>query len=179
MANLTITDQKDGTGAQIQLQNISGGIGVVVVAKYNADVANNPFETVYSGPATDYVQPFETGSYVAIALDSGFPSPPVSFRVTDGTKGTHFECLEAVRQYVLGLSLETYPSDTRKHKIHKRPSNSIQELRDAVGDDVWGCHYWMREETRQPNHNVDEIVTYPIELVMIRSNKHSNIPNPD
>jgi hypothetical protein len=186
MATSSIVDNKDGTGITLSVSGVSGTASVQV-AKYLGDVVKDPFSQILSTSVdvASSVVALDVGSYVCVVTDDDGPSAPFGFRVTDGSLGTHHRCLEAVREHVIALSLPSFPSDTDKHKLHKRPINSFKEFTEWAGagpknqSRIFGVHYWKRPERVRQTLNARQTVEYKIEMVLIRSRQGNNKSDPD
>ncbi|MEM1225908.1 MAG: hypothetical protein AAGJ40_09425 [Planctomycetota bacterium] len=186
MATLTITDRADGTGADFSVAGVVG-TATVYVSRYAGDIASNPFSVVITTAVdvTGQAVTLAEGGYSAVVVDGSGPSPPVGFRVTDGTDGLHEQCLKGIREHVIALNLPSFPADDTKHKLHKRPRNTITELTAWAGAgrknqaNIEGVHYWMRPERVRQVHNQRHEIEYRIEFVLVRSRNMSNVVDGD
>lgn len=178
MANLTATDRADGTGADFDITGVVG-TATLYTAQYRGDVAKNPYVVQVATP-TDGIQTvaLANGSYSAVVVDGSGPAPPVGIRVTDGNEGIHFRFMEAVRDFVINMNLTSFPTDPSRFVTIKRPCNTFDELKAAVGEDIDGVFFWRRTESNpRIDLNTERIVEYPVEMVRIRSNKADKRPD--
>lgn len=175
MATLTIVDQKDGSGALVSISGITG-TAVLSTAYYRGDVVNNLFvnQITTAVDVVDQLVAFPVGSHIAVITDD--TGPKVSgFRVTDAEEGIHHRCLTAIRDFLIAMNLPSFPTDSTKFKVHKKPLNTFEELVAVAGDNIQGVHLWKRpEEFPRVGNNRDWDVTYPIEMVLVRSNRMDN-----
>lgn len=179
VATITVTDRKDGTGADALLGSVSG-TATVYTSRFDGDFTDAAF--VSRGSRTDagaVTLASGLGSYFAVVIDDSGSSVPVAYRVSDGSIGTHEDVHRAIREFVLSMNLAAFPSNGLVHHIHKRPYNTFQELQAAGGEQVKGVHYWKRPESRTQSDNSRQQVIYPIELVLVQSNDLEEVGEAD
>jgi hypothetical protein len=170
----SIADKQDGTG--ITATTSGHTTSVLRVARFGGSVAQAAWSTVatLNGNVSNQSVTLAEGAYFAIWQLDGVYQSPVGFRVTDGTAGVHERALREIREFILSLTLPSYPADGAKHKRHKRPIRTMQEF----GEPPFGVHYWKLPEQIRPVDNYNVEVTYPVQLVLIASGA-SNVSDGD
>lgn len=170
MGAITIVDHANGTGISATLTGLSG-TGTLYVSSFRSDLATRSFAVARTFVANGtYTIAISNGAYFGIYTDGAGTNAPISFRASDGSTGVHERCLQAIREFILGLSLPVLSSDPAKHKTHKRPVRTRTEF----GSPLVGCHYWKGDEIRRPVDNHRDEVIYPIEMVILDSNDGDN-----
>jgi len=171
VVDLVVQDKQDGTGFDATLTNPVGS-ALLYLASFGGDLRSMVFSTVAATPVTATIDVAATvGAYFVYAMDDDGATPVQVFRVTDSSLGLHADCLNAVRDFIMGLALGSYPANGDAHKRHKLPKRTIKEF----GQPPHGVHYWMLPERRTQSDNVRQRVTYPIEVVLIKQNDGSNL----
>jgi hypothetical protein len=170
VGNCTITDRGNSTGVNVVISELSG-TGTLYVSGFAPNIATRAFTVARTFNANGtYTVSLQNGAYFAIFVDGSGQNIPISFRASDGGVGLHEQCLIAIRDFVLSLSLPAVPTDPTKHKLHKRPVRSRAEF----GTPLFGVHYWKKDETRRPVDNCRDEVVYPVEMVLMSANDGEN-----
>lgn len=166
---LTASDHGDGTGATLSVSSNSGTASVYV-SRFLGSNASRSFVLggTVAGDGDLELADLENGPYVAVASNA-VPeiSPPIFFRVTDGTEALHYRCLEAVREYVMSLSLPKVSVDGDDHLIVKLPYRPDLELNVESSTDCC-VMYFPKPETYAPASNEDDTVAYLVQVLLIR-----------
>ena len=182
-ATITYTDKEDGTGIDITVAGLVNAPLVIHASLFDGDPAGGAYSPVLTF-AADGTQTYAgaVGPYTVTTTENGVPTEFNSFRITDGSEGTHYKCLVAIRDYVMAMNLPLFPTATTAHKLQKKPIHDFT-TKTVVGSvqnqTVHGVHYWMLPEDPVPGQNQSKDVTYPVAMVLVRSNGGNNVPHGD
>jgi hypothetical protein len=173
--SVSIIDNKDGSGITATVS------GYATAALWTAPFTGNHNQSAFSQSATfsgdgSQAVSLSNGPYFAVWQLNGTFAAPSPFRVSDGSVGIHEECLRAIREFILSLSLPGYPTDPDKHKLHKRPVRSVTEFERGG---LQGVHYWKLDDSLKPVDNYRNSVVYPVQIALIRSNSANNVADGD
>ena len=156
--SLTVTDNQDGTGAVATVQGSDAGESNVLYC------AAWPGESWQAGGGRigDGQVPLALprGPWWAYVLSAGtLISDLVHFRVTDGTESIYRQCLDAVRDVIVGLALEGL-----------EPSNIVIRKFAWNGEHVTpGIFCCPAADRPQYATNRRDDVDYPIQVVIVRA----------
>ena len=169
MVALAFTDDGDGTGGVFAVSSASGTVSVYA-SRFNGTNASRTFALVGSllGNGTVAFNTDLTGAYLGVAIsDNGTHSVPIAFRVTNGDSPLQGQLLNAVREYILSLSLPGVSDDPDHHVISKLPYRSNTDLTiDATTDTcVW---YFPKTEQYSTADTFHNRVVYPIQVLLVR-----------
>lgn len=164
---LTASDNEDGTGAVLTL---AGGSGTVSIYTSRFMGTNDSRAFVLSGTiedAGDLSLELDTGPYLALAVGAAEVSAPITFRVSDGVDALHWRCMEAVREYVLGLALPSVSTDPDDHVLCKVPYRPDMTLSIRENTDC-SVMYFPRAETVRDADNERNSIDYGVQVLLIR-----------
>jgi hypothetical protein len=173
VADVKFTDLKDGTVSIMVTDPVD-------TAFVSVAVFDGKFGGVYQQVASfaedgTEVVALPPGPYFGYVNDGTGFNPPLSFRVSDGSRGDHGDFMHHLREFLLNLSLPMVPSDPLRHKIHKRPVRSMAEFGDGkITQQIFGVHYWMLPESRTPADSCRTRVRYPVQVVVVQSSGGNN-----
>ncbi len=175
MAVVTFTDNGDGTGGVFTVDGIGvSSINTVQVSRFHGSNASREF--VPAGNRTgDGTIPYagDLGAYIAIAtsVDGSTMdvSPPICFRITDGTLSLYERVLVAVREFVMSLALPGIPTDPDKHVIAKMGAK-LKQVWDTGSE---GVYYIPTAEQISGADNAFATVSFPVNVVFMIKSGHN------
>lgn len=147
---LSATNHGDDTGATLALADNTGTASVFLsaFAGSNAQRAWSLAGTIEDEGELE-LPDLDLGPYIALAVNGSDIATPLSFRVTDGAAAAHWQCMAAVREYVLGLALPHVSTDPEDHVLVKFPYRPDLTLAYEKGKAAPDCcvMYFPRAET--------------------------------
>jgi hypothetical protein len=170
---LQAIDFADGSGGELQLSG-NTGTAQVFVSRFIGTNASRQFTLAgeLTGDGTLTLADAELGPYLAVAVNGSQLAGPIAFRLSDGAAPMHYRCLEAVREYVMSLSLSSVSANPDDHVICKLPYRPDMELN--IPKEVGDCKvmYFPRTESRTPADNERDTVTYTVQVLLVRKLGH-------
>jgi hypothetical protein len=163
-----------GTGGVFYVSGSGGGSVTIWVSRFHGANGTRTFSAAGTRAGDGAVSwSGETGCYIAHAASvvgsSVLLSPPIAFRVADGTLSLYERVLIAIREYIMSLALPGVATDPDKHVIAKMGAK-LQELLRTGQECVY---YIPTAESFESADNVYASVSLPVNVIFMTKSGHS------
>lgn len=168
MPTLSVVD--NGSGSATITVSGNTGTATVYLSRFLGTNASRSFTVAGTvvGNGTLVLTGQDTGAYIAVATNTEpSVSAPVFFRLADSSESLHMRCLEAVREYIMSLSIPSVQVAADAHYIVKLPYRPDLEF-DLDSTQEFGIFYFPLPESYTAVDNEFDTVAYSVQVVLIR-----------
>ena len=166
--SISVSDNKDGT---VDVTSDAAADIQFYASNFTGEIPDTSWTLYGVVPAGGtLVATIPAGPYFGIGKYSDQTSQPVGFRSSDTSIGIHDRCVDAIRAYIMSLSLPGIPTDPAKHVICKKPIRQQKEL----GRNPQGVYYWKNPEQQRATYNTISDFTFPVQVLVIDGNGGDN-----
>lgn len=157
-----------GTGGVFTITGSGGGAVTVWVSRFHGANGTRTFSSAGTRTGDGSVTwGGSIGCYIAHAVSvigaSVVMSPPIAFRVSDGTLSLYERVLVAIREYIMSLALPGVATDPDKHVIAKMGAKLQEVLR--TGQE---CVYYIpTAESFEGADNAYSTVALPVNVIFM------------
>jgi hypothetical protein len=171
VAQLTYVDNGDGTGGVFQVTGgVAGEAHRIMISRYAGGLFNDPWVEIGSRVGDGGVPAvIATGPYHAFIVSNNGGadtySAPIGMRSSDGSPSLHSRCAQAIKDYVIGLSIPGIPADPAHHVVTKVGAKLEQVIDGAA---VRSAMYYIPvAESIFPADNQYNTVRFPVVLALL------------
>lgn len=171
MVALAVSDNGDGSGGVITVSGNNPVDASIYTSYFAGSIAQRSWNLlgVVNGDGPIALPTTDMGGYTALAIAAdGNLATPVNFRLTDGTDPLHWQIMQSVREYVMGLSLPSVSADPDNHAVVKLPYRPDEELNLETELRETCVFYFPVAETYRAHTNEDDTVVYGVNVLFIR-----------
>lgn len=142
-----------------------------MASKYAGGAANGPIVPAGSRVGDGVIAvPLTVGPYHGFVINDDASvitySAPIGFRVHDANKALHERCAYAIRDFIMGLSIDGVPLDPDLHVVTKVGAKLEQVIRGS--DPKQAVYYIPSKESYSRLDNQYDTVRLPVVVALMR-----------